>query len=226
MDSLSLRIRIIIFGAGALVALAILGRVYWVQEIQYLLPTPVPADLHEVAIGDTLPSLAAYSDGKPLFIHFYNPDCPCSRFNVKDFEKMVHRYGDQFSFIAFIQAEENDPKSLTKFISKHSLGIPVYLDVNGQVAEMLGVYATPQAVILDANNVLYYKGNYNRARFCSSRETAFAEIALNNFIEGKAAPIIPEVAYQAYGCTLPSNEEENPHDAVTAMFKNTFSNFR
>lgn len=81
-------------------------------------------------------------------------------------------------------------------------GIRVIHDKEKEVAKACGVYATPQAVIIDQNNMLYYKGNFNKSRYCTDPETNFAAIALEALLKQKPAPVMGQLATTAYGCEL------------------------
>lgn len=179
---------------------------FWHQEFKYTLPTPVPADLTEVSPGDSI-SLPFSTSSKNVFVHFYNYDCPCSRFNIAEFKSMVRRYSGDIEFIAVLQAD-GDQEKIKTFKDKYDLGIRVIDDPDGKIADLLGVYSTPQAVLIKGDRV-FYKGNYNRARFCISRNTKFAEIALTALINDEPPPEFPSVAFTAYGCELPSNTEQS-----------------
>jgi len=43
----------------------------------------------------------------------------------------------------------------------------VLVDADGSLAKMVGVYSSPQAVIVDTRGALYYRGNDNLARYCT-----------------------------------------------------------
>ena len=51
---------------------------------------------------------------------------------------------------------------------KFGLDIPVLFD--SSLAKACGVYSTPQAVLIDNNQNLYYRGNYNRSRYCTRQK--------------------------------------------------------
>ena len=120
---------------------------------------------------------------------------------------MVLRYRQDVNFVALVQVEDDQMRMAQKFKRKYDLGIPVQLDLRGEIAASLGVYATPQAVLIDEAGKVFYKGNYNSTRYCTSKTTAFANIALQAFVDGKTAPLFPELAFTAYGCELPSNTQ-------------------
>ncbi len=190
--------------------LSTIGFIFWKQELQFVKPTPKPPSLKEVIQGDSVDlSLFKGFENKPLYIHFYNYDCPCSRFNIKEFEIMVAKYKDKINFLAIV--ESSDPLNNTAvqdFETKYGLGIPTLYDTNGKYAEALGIYSTPQAVLVKTGTI-FYKGNYNKARFCTSKNTRFAEMALDALLNNEVAPEFPLLATIPYGCELPSNGNED-----------------
>lgn len=208
--------KVLLFSLLLLICLGGIGYVFWEQEYKYTMPTPVPADLAQINNGDSV-ELPFTTSKKNLFIHFYNYDCPCSRFNINEFQSMVRRHSDSVEFIAVLQADKNDKAGIEKFKKKYDLGIRVINDPDGNIASILGIYSTPQAVLIK-NNQLFYKGNYNRARFCLSRNTKFAEMALQAMVNNEPAPEFPEVALVAYGCELPSNESESDKSILFSIF--------
>lgn len=201
-------IKLVSFSLFVSITLGTIGVIFWNQELKFVKPTPVPEDFVPVSPGDSVDlSHLLGSVEKDIFVHFYNYDCPCSRFNMKEFEFMVHDYEDRVQFLAVIQSENKSQKEIEEFEEKYGLGIPTVMDPDGKIAKALGVYSTPQAVIISKGKV-FFKGNYNKARFCTSKNTKFAELALEALVNNKPAPHFPELAYVPYGCELPVNESE------------------
>lgn len=179
--------------------MAIVGAFWW-QDVRYQLPTPKPAALVQMPLGDkvALPKVLLAYQGKPLLLHFFNPDCPCSRFNLAHVRELQHRYGNELRIVAVVQGTE----------AASDLPIPAIADPCGGIAAQLGVYSTPQAVLLTADGRLFYRGNYNRSRFCSDSATAFAQQAIEALRtdagQHVAVAANPD-AITAYGCPLPSD---------------------
>lgn len=184
-----------------IVLFSAVGALFWYNELIYHLPTPVPEHYKAVNNG-TVIKLGSEFDadlGKPVFLHFFNPDCPCSRFNITNFKSLVKQYGGQVSFIVVVI---NNRKYTAKAIcDKFDLNIPVSFDAS--LATACGVYSTPQAVLLDAQHTLYYRGNYNQSRYCTDEKTSYAKIALNGLLHDHARLVFSPLALRAYGCSLP-----------------------
>jgi len=186
-----------------------IGYIFWHEEMRYWLPTPVPTNLMQVAMGDKI-SIAISSRAnheKPLFIHFYNFDCSCSKFNITEFQSMYYRFSDKVDFLAVIQSSEPDARLAQRFQELMGVTIPTKVDQEGKLAKALGVYSTPQAVIIASDSTVFYKGNYNASRYCTSKSTKFAEMALEDILEGKESPRFAEGFVDLpYGCLIPAYE--------------------
>lgn len=229
MKSLSQNARIALTLGAAVSLFSVIVTAFWLEEWRYSLPTPRPASLQQVPVGqlvrlnaapslvpELVPSLvpelqpsreAAREEDKPIFLHFFNPGCPCSRFNLDHVRDLVRAQGHRVRFVAVLQGDE--PQALQAGFARTGLGIESIVDAQGRIAKRLGVYSTPQAVILGRDGRLVYRGNYNSTRFCSARATEFARIALETYLStGRAAPA-PRAATIAYGCALPSNATLN-----------------
>lgn len=188
--------------------------VFWKQEWKYLVPTPIPQNYQtvlpktELQIANLLPFIANYGTKKPIFLHFFSPDCPCSKYNIVHFRYLVEKYGNKINFYAVLFSDDT---SYTKkdFIAVYGINIPVIIKNGSKIAELCGVYSTPQAVIVKQNtkknNLLFYRGNYNKSRYCNDKNTNFAELAIIDLLQGKEPPNFGELATQAYGCKLPEN---------------------
>jgi hypothetical protein len=179
-----------------------ISALFWYNDWKYTLPTPVPVHYQAVSFNNTvkLPEAIRTRPGKPLFLHFFNPDCPCSKFNMPHFRSLAKQYGAQAEFAIVVLSRK---KYTVKEIQKRfDVDLPVYFDNN--IAIACGVYSTPQAVIIDTDNKLFYRGNYNRNRYCTSKETEYARIALEGILQHNYTINFTQSALKAYGCQLPS----------------------
>jgi hypothetical protein len=195
------------FAAGAFAAalLAGIGWTFWQQDLQYRLPTPRPADWRRPVVASAIalpPDLAAVRAGgqnRPLLLHFFNPSCPCSRFNVDHVRALAERFGAEVDIVAVLA--EGEPASMRDAYRALGLDVPYVVDADRRLAASLGVYSTPQAAVLDAESRLYYVGNYNRTRYCRDRETEYARLALEALLAGAPASASLDGG-PAYGCPL------------------------
>ena len=174
---------------------------FWYNEWKYSLPTAVPQNYKAVNIGDHvyLGGKIKSDPDKPLFIHFFNPDCPCSRFNVPHFKSLVKKYGNQFTFAVVVINKDKiyTPKDIK---DKYDLDMPVLCDTT--IATVCGVYSTPQAVIIDGSQQLYYRGNYNKSRYCTDKNSDYAQMAIDSLLSKNNKPVFNQYALVPYGCQV------------------------
>ena len=181
--------------------------IFWRSEMVYALPTPVPTNYHPVVTGTKISwpssSAALFSAGrKPLLLHFFNPDCPCSRFNVPHFRELVKQFGQKVGFAVVLMTDkEYSPDDIRRGFDLPG-NIPVVRD--SLLAAACGVYSTPQAVVVDTSGQLFYRGNYNRNRYCTDEKSSYARLALESLLHHDLHPIFDPQAIQAYGCKLPT----------------------
>lgn len=175
---------------------------FWYKQLVYTLPTPVPAGYQTVKNGKfiALSHALNFQNKKPVFLHFFNPDCPCSRFNIDHFKSLVKAYHNQVNFAIVLMTDKS--YSAAEIQKRFSVDIPVVSD--STLATQSGVYSTPQAVILNADRKLYYRGNYNKTRYCTDEKSSYAKLALNGLLNQTSLIQFDQSALRAYGCTLPN----------------------
>ncbi len=197
----------ILLASSILIAISV---IFWQQEIQYAQPTPVPAGYRAVVPGQVLklPVDLPLLKQQPVLFHFFNPACPCSRFNLKHFRALVKQYGNAITFCAVVP--ENYLGQTEQVRQSLGISVAVIADEGKQLARMCGVYSTPQAALLDVKGRLYYRGNYNKSRYCTLKATNFTQMAIDSLLAGLPAPLFGNLATRSYGCELPIKEPKEP----------------
>jgi thioredoxin-related protein len=200
---------------------SIAAYVVYLEDVRYAMPTPQPANYKNISTDTFIipPSPILAVKDKPLFIHFFNPHCPCSRFNLEHFKTLVLNFSSKVDFAIVLQKEKED--TVAKF-KKMDLDLPYIEDSNGEIADKYGVYSTPQAVIVDKTGKLYYRGNYNKARYCSLKSSEYARFAIEAILREEKMGELPIYAKIAYGCQLPS---ENLNQRRNEILDQLFSTF-
>jgi len=178
-----------------------IAALFWQQELQYTRPTPVPADYVAVLPGERVVPVAAGAVRKPVLLHFFNPDCPCSRFNLKHVKLLAKCYAGALTFLAVVP--EHFAAQTGEIRRRYDLPMPVVADGREQLARACGVYATPQAALVDTGGKLYYRGNYNKSRYCTTPHSNYAQMAIDSLLAGTPSPTFSDLATTAYGCELP-----------------------
>jgi len=197
--------RHVVVACTLVLGLGIVAADFWRYDLRYALPTPRRADVRQPAAGthvDLPPAVLAHTvPGRPVLLHFFNPACPCSRFNLDHLRALVRDHADRVTFVAVVPGAPIDSPAP----SVPGLDIPAVRDADGSIAARFGVYSTPQAVLLAADRSLFFTGNYNLTRFCSDPRTAFAQQAIAALLAHRPLPPMPAAATTAYGCELPAS---------------------
>jgi hypothetical protein len=195
---------------SALSLLAWIGAAFWQQDLRWSLPTPVPAGLIQPAMGsrpDLPPSLSAVvRSDLPTLLHFFNPRCPCSRFNLDHVCEIEREFGDRIRVVNVLQGES--ATQLADAVEELKLAGTSVFDLDGAIAHALGVYSTPQAVVLDRGGVLAYRGNFNSSRYCVDPASQYAQLALQDILAARPVRSFGASTSQAYGCSLPADRGE------------------
>lgn len=182
------------------IAIGVISWLFWEQELKYALPTPVPKNYELVYVNERviIDDNKSADLQKPIFYHFFNTDCPCSKFNLRHFNWLKSKYEDQLDFVVVVPEGSDLDKAKDHFRGETK----ILEDKNKEFAIRSGVYSTPQAVIINTNHTLYYRGNYNKARYCTDPKSNFAQMALDSLLFDKPAPDFGPLASIAYGCGL------------------------
>lgn len=210
--------KLLVFGILACCAAGICY-LMWQEEYRYSLPTPIPEYHEPVPLGSLIPLSTLFPDrntDRPVFAHFFSPDCPCSRFNLQHFRSLVQAHGDTVNFAVII------PEGASEARAREMLetDIPVLIDHDRQWAIQCGIYATPQAVILDEKGSLFYRGNYNKSRFCTVPGSNFASLSLEALLQGQPPLDWGLPATTAYGCQIPDSSDMPDYSGLFMLHVN------
>lgn len=177
-----------------------IGYLFWQVELKYTLPTPIPKGYQEVYVNDLIfvNDTSKENLSRPVFYHFFTTSCPCSKFNLSHFNLLKRNFSDEMDFFVVIP-EEDDISKAREFFEGET---KIIRDVNQRFAIQSGVYSTPQAVIINIDHKLYFRGNYNKARYCTDPFSNYAQMALDSLISGTQAPDFGPLSTIAYGCGI------------------------
>jgi len=121
---------------------------------------------------------------------------------MPQFKALVQQYEDKVDFAIVVMS----PKIFTpaELQRKFDLPHPIPVLRDSAIAIACGVYSTPQAVLIDPGGKLYFRGNYNRSRYCTDERTGFARQALDGLLDNDYSITFSPQALKAYGCQLPT----------------------
>ncbi len=184
--------------------LSAVGQIFWDEEFKHYKPrnaessTLVPGEFITLA-----PEFIKLKD-KPAFIHFYDNDCLFAKTNIDHLGLFTEdRGGDVDYYLILVGASEGIDQLQKKFnVPDH---FKVVSDPDLKISTALGVNTTPQAVILDPDSRLYFKGNYtNQTGLCGPLNigNSAPALALDAREKNLPAPLFPDYQTQEWGCDL------------------------
>ncbi len=186
---------------------------FWQYDASYLLPVSRPAGaalpqqqqnkLAPAAFLKGVSGTAALQLGRqPILLNFWNPNCICSQLNEPVVRSLVKTYApDGVQFVTIVECSSGESHSaLLAWNARRMPHMAVVLDPGGKIARQMGVWATPGAVLLNAQGRVAYTGGYNIARFCHALSTSWVAIALRALVQHKP---IPHPVTPYYGCRIP-----------------------
>lgn len=132
----------------------------------------------------------------PTVLHFWDPDCPCSRFNQSHVRQLAEHYraaGVRFLVLDRRTAAPLDPQRL-----EASFGPDVAAFAGRElVAGELAIPASPAAAVFDGTGRLAYFGPYSEGAACLAGNGDFVERTLDKLLAGERPR---EMNTTAFGC--------------------------
>ena len=120
--------------------------------------TPV-SDFRLVDIHRRPRSLDDYKDKKASVVVFLDTECPLANVYVPTLVELYKEYGDKgVQFLAINSSQQDSFISVSAHAQERDVPFPVLKDFDHRAADALGATRTPEAVLLDADRVIRYRG--------------------------------------------------------------------
>ncbi len=104
-------------------------------------------------------TLDDFGTKKAIVLVFTNTTCPVAQRYLPTLQALEREYrGKEVQFVAVNAAEEDSLIAMATQAVKHDIEFPFVKDFDGSCARALGVKRTPEAVVLDGEKVLRYRG--------------------------------------------------------------------
>jgi hypothetical protein len=111
----------------------------------------------ERGLGHRAVTLPAVSEELRLFV-FLSPECPLCRNYTGALNQLNGRYRGQLRVIGIIPGKTYTQEEVDSFIRKYKITYPLYIDLSLDLSHYLQASVTPQAILLDKDSRLVYKG--------------------------------------------------------------------
>jgi hypothetical protein len=154
---------------------------------------------------------------------FFNPACPCSRFNLRYVKQLPKNYGKDVAFLAVEPANFTDLSRRPPIQPAQAHGGRR----EGQLARACGVYTTPQAAMVEAAGKRYYRGNYHKNRYCTSPYSNYTQMAINSLLASMPAPTLNDLAppHTAANCPIHFAIRFPPKPPFRSLLRSPFLGF-
>ena len=95
--------------------------------------------------------------GKVVMVHFWATWCPPCVEEMPTLDKLSREFtGKNFQLLA-VSADEGGADTVSAFMTRNRLSIPVLLDTERTVAGLYGTFKFPETYILDGQGIVRYK---------------------------------------------------------------------
>lgn len=132
-------------------------------------------------------------------VHFYNPDCPCNKFNEAHVRELMTHYGNQgVRFVVVVNPASSLGQQQAMARAKQIFNHPAVIGFR-QIRD-IHPPSSPAVAILDAQGQLAYFGPYSVGAVCTVQNGGFVETALDKLFQGKNSKQLNTLAV---GCFCP-----------------------
>ena len=176
------------YGVGlALVTLWLLMTVYafWWFQFRLLQPFTTAGQQSTVLfdsdpLRDQLSAISRQTSGSAdniTVVHFWDPDCPCNRFNEAHVKQLMQEYGRQG--VRFVVVAGSQIKTAKRIFTD-----PAVIEYIEELPSLSRPPSSPAVAIMDKKGELAYFGPYSVGAVCSVGNGAFVEKALDKVLSG------------------------------------------
>ena len=176
------------YGVGIiLVTLWVLATVYAFWWFQFRLLQPFVANGQEKTVlfdsdplRSHLSSIGRNSSGTTnaiTLVHFWDPECPCNRFNQVHVQQLMQEYGPRG--VHFVVVAGKQIAQAKKIFSD-----PAVVEFIEELPAQSRPPSSPAVAIMDRSGELAYFGPYSVGAVCSVGNGAFVEKALDQVLSG------------------------------------------
>jgi peroxiredoxin len=95
--------------------------------------------------------------GKVVMVHFWATWCPPCVDELPTLERIYRSFDDRDFVLLAVSVDEGGAETVTTFMQRNRLTIPVLLNPGGSVAKSYGTFKFPETYLLDRRGIVRYK---------------------------------------------------------------------
>jgi len=136
-------------------------------------------------------------------IHFWNPDCPCSRFNEVHVKKIMSDYtAKNVVFTIVVSGKSAEQRKERALLARQVFNLAAVKDIRSDWPLKKGPPSSPAVAIMNKQGKLVYFGPYSLGARCSPDKGQFVEKVLDRLSDEKLAQK-KQLNTLAVGCFCP-----------------------
>jgi peroxiredoxin len=181
---------------------------------------PIGRTIDDFALHDYLGakySLADWPDKKALVIVFLGTECPLVKLYGPRLAEMATKYADDgVQFIGINSNQQDSLEDIAHYARSHKIDFPLLKDPGNLVADQFGAVRTPEAFVLDGDNVVRYWGRIDDQFGVGYARGKTTVSDLTNAIdEMLAGQPVSQPVTEAVGCIIGRARRQPPTGEVT-----------
>lgn len=177
-------------------------------DLQSQIEQPVfVAEQHSLNIQTILDNFTQADSKKEsaTVFNFWDPDCPCSRFNESHVNDIITTYMSQgIRFVLVPRYGDIRPKAELEQLARERFGLQLEIIYDYEQTFRQAVPSSPAVVVMDAQGQLAYFGPYSVGSFCGPSGGAFVEKTLDSLLQGINPGRMNTIAFGCF-CDWSSN---------------------
>lgn len=160
-------------------------------------------------LGERLEKLVGddYSPGKKATIsvvHFWDPDCPCSRFNEVHVKKIISDYAEKnVKFTIVVGGSNEAERKQRQILAQNVFNHIAVKEIRSDWPMHKGPPSSPAVGVVNSDGELVYFGPYSLGARCAPDKGQFVEKVLDGLYASKKSANKKQLNTLAVGCFCP-----------------------
>ena len=137
-------------------------------------------------------------------IHFWNPDCPCNRFNEVHVKKIISDYADKnVKFTVVVGGSSKEERHQRQVLAKQVFNHIAVKEIRSDWPMHKGPPSSPAVGVINGQGELVYFGPYSLGARCAPDKGQFVESVLDGLHARKKSSDKKQLNTLAVGCFCP-----------------------
>ena len=157
------------------------------------------ADLSLVSLDGAAVEWRSIQAAPVTAVLFLSAQCPVSNEYVPRLNRLAQDFAGRVNVLG-VNSNSNEPlEMIRRHHGDYGLAFPVYQDPNNALADRFGATVTPEAVVVDRQGKVLYRGRIDDQQKAWRVKRSDLRLALETALAGRAAPTAQT---KAFGCSI------------------------